>query len=228
MTWTCTIRRLAACAVGLLLADPLPAQSAADRLARRVPPALLAELGTLIDSTRASGLPTEPLVQKALEGAAKGADARRILVAVRTLARELGLARQALGAEASESDLVAGASALHAGISPDVLRRLRRERARSSLTIALGVMSELIARGVPAGKATQTVLALVERGARDEVLVAFGRDVERDISIGAPPATATEVRAEGLVNTDANRGTMATSAPGGVINNTPSQGARKP
>lgn len=198
------LHRLAACAaIALTLAPRVHAQaSPATRLAGRVPPAAHAEVIAVIDSARSVGLPHEPLVQKALEGATKRADGRRIVQAVRTLAGELRTARLALGADASEADLVAGASALHAGVSPDVLKRLRRDRPKAPLTIALGVMAELIARGVPVAQTTKTVLALVENGARDDALVAFGRDVERDIGQGAPPGAATEIRSGPMFATD--------------------------
>ena len=193
-----SIHRLAACAALLVILSPRAQaqRSPATRLSGRVPPAVQAELIAVIDSAVASGLPADALVQKALEGATKRAEPRRILFAVRTLARELSVAKQAIGTDASDADLVAAASALHAGISPDILRRLRRDRPKQPLTIALGLVNELIARGVSAAQATGTVLALMERGVRDEALVAFGREVERDIGSGAPPAIATEIRGD--------------------------------
>lgn len=193
-----TFHRLAACAALLILpsSGAIAQASPGTRLSGRVPATVHADLVAAIDSAAARGLPAEPLVQKALEGATKRAQPQRIISAVRTLASELQTARLALGPDASDADLIAAASALHAGVAPEVLRRLRKDRPRQPLTIALGVMAELIGRGVTATQATQTVLALVEGGARDETLVAFGREVERDISTGAPPSAATEIRGE--------------------------------
>ncbi|HYK11547.1 MAG TPA: hypothetical protein VEV39_12165, partial [Gemmatimonadales bacterium] len=53
--------------------------------------------GRIIDSAARAGLPTRPLVEKALEGSAKGASVDAIATAVRSLAQALGTARQALG-----------------------------------------------------------------------------------------------------------------------------------
>src|SRR5262245_624640 len=80
----------------------------------------------LIDSARTAGLPVSPLADKAAEGVLKGADDQRILSAVRTLARELGEARNLLGSPRDHGLLTALASALHAGASPAELRRLVR------------------------------------------------------------------------------------------------------
>lgn len=197
------VHRLAAWSVVplALLAIPLSAQSSASaRLAGRVPPSIQAELARLVDSARTAGLPSEALVQKALEGATKRAEPRRIVSVVRVLAAELDAARRALGPDASEAEIVAGASALHAGVPAPTLARLRKDRPRQPLTIALGVMSELIARGVSTEQATRTVVALVERGARDEVLTGFGEAVERDIAQGAPPSVATAIRGDALTS----------------------------
>jgi hypothetical protein len=150
----------------------------------------------LIDSARADGIPSEPLVQKALEGASKHADGARILGAVRVLDHELGEARAALGAASSDAEVIAGASALHAGIAPAALTRMRASRAHGSLTVALAVLSDLIARGVPGDTATTVISALTVAGAQDAELLRFQQGVERDIAQGATPSAALGVRAQ--------------------------------
>ncbi|HZH80769.1 MAG TPA: hypothetical protein VFD68_05675 [Gemmatimonadales bacterium] len=147
----------------------------------------------LIDSARAVGLPVNPLVERALEGAIKGAPGATIATAVRRLAADLGRARDALGPGASPAELDAGAAALRAGAGPDVLTRLRRARGHRPVTMALAVLTDLVARGVPIDTATTAVLTLAAT-ARDQDLVDFRRAVERDIAIGAPPAAAASIR----------------------------------
>jgi hypothetical protein len=146
----------------------------------------------LVDSARGVGLPTEPLVQRALEGVTKGAPGARIVTAVRRLAADLDAARAALGAAASPPELEAGVAALRAGASPAVLAQLREVR-RLPLTMALAVVADLVASGVPADSAAAAVLTLAP-SARDADLVEFRRAVERDIALGASPAAATSVR----------------------------------
>src|SRR6266446_1085311 len=110
------------------------------------------------------GLPVEPIIQRALEGATKGASGARIVAAVRR----------------------------RAGATPEVLVHLRDVR-RPPLTMALSVLADLVASGVPADSAAAAVLALAPK-ARDADLVEFRRAVERDIALGAPPGAATSVR----------------------------------
>ncbi len=147
----------------------------------------------LVDSARAVALPTEPLVQRALEGATKRATADRIVAAVRRLALDLSHARDALGPMTSPPELSAAAAALRAGAPPATLTELRRVR-RESLTVPLAVLTDLVASGVPVDSAASAVLALAAR-ARDADLVEFRRAVERDIALGAPPASATAAAA---------------------------------
>src|SRR5256886_4777383 len=146
-------------------------------------------VAALVDSARAALLPTEPLIQRALEGATKRASRDVIVAAVRRLAVDLGHARDALGSTASPAELTAGAAALRAGASQTILAELRHAR-REPLTMPLAVLADLVASGVPVDSAAAAVLALAAR-ARDADLVEFRRAVERDIALGAPPAAAT-------------------------------------
>ncbi len=161
----------------------------------------------IVDSARGDGIPTEPLVQKALEGASKHADGARILSAVQRLSRELGDARSALGTTSSDAEVIAGASALHAGIAPAALSRMRASRTHGSLTVALAVLSDLVARGVPGDTATTVISALTVAGTQDAELLRFQQGVERDIAQGATPAAALGVRAQGAFPTAAPRRT---------------------
>jgi hypothetical protein len=204
----------------LLLALPVAARAQVERLSGRLPDAARAQVAALVDSATAAGLPADPLVNKALEGASKGADGARIIAAVRSLAARLGEARGALGAAATEAELVAGAAALRAGATPTFLARLRRESPREPLVLPLAVMADLVARGVPADTAATSVLALVRSGVRDADLVAFRRNVERDIGLGAAGGAAASVRtAEATalnapdVNTPTTTGTQPTPRP---------------
>jgi hypothetical protein len=168
------------------------------RLENRLDPRTRVAVERVIDSAHAAGVPAEPLVVKALEGASKGAQGAVIVRVVRDLAGVLTVARQALGESSLAAELTAGADAIVAGVEPGALARLRRDRAGQPLVVTLGVLTELIARNVPVKVATQNVLALTEAGIADEQLVAFRREVERDIGIGAPPAAAATLRASGL------------------------------
>jgi hypothetical protein len=190
-------RRLTLVAVLGALAQPPAAAAQTERLAGRLDERTRAAVTTIVDSVREAGVPPDPLVNKALEGASKGADGERIVAAVRALAADLARARAALGGASTEPELVAGAAALRAGASPAFLARLRAGFPREPLVVPLAVMADLVARGVPADTAAQSVLALVRSGVHEANLVAFRQSVERDIALGAPAGAAAAARATG-------------------------------
>jgi hypothetical protein len=167
--------------------------SAQDLRLDRLAPDARAPVAGVIDSARAAGLPADPLVNRALEGASKGAAAPLILQAVRRLAADLGRARHALGPAAGTVELAAAADALRAGASADVLQRLRDALGINRLAVPLGVTADLTSRGVPPDTAATLVITLA-RSVEDAQLLALERDVERDIALGAPPLAAAAGR----------------------------------
>lgn len=214
-------RCLTYAAAALLLLLPARAMAQSERLAGRLDDATRTAVVGLIQQARADGLPVDPLVNKALEGASKGADGARIVAAVRGLAERMGQARRAIGAASSEGELVAGAAALRAGVSPEFLARLRREAGGPPRMVApLSLMADLVTRGVPADTAARAVVALARAGARDDELVAFRQSVERDIALGAPAGASTMLR----VTAVGRELTNAEGAPTGA----PSSGAVPP
>jgi hypothetical protein len=136
-------------------------------LSGRLDPQTALVVQSLVDSATSLGIPSEPLVAKALEGQSKGASGERIAVAVRNLAGDLNAARIALGTTATSAELVAGAGALRSGASSKVLARLKAVRGTHSVLLPLATLTDLISRGVPAEQAEATVLALAERGATE-------------------------------------------------------------
>ena len=119
----------------LLVIAQNPAQ---DPRYERLAPDTRARVVAIVDSARAVGLPNEPLIHRALEGAMKNAAGERIVAAVRRLAGDLGTARDALGSKATPAELEAGVAALRAGATPATLTRLRDLR-KPPVTMALAV-----------------------------------------------------------------------------------------
>ncbi len=168
----------------VLLPATLPAQDA--RLAERLDPATATRVQGVVDSARESGLPSEPLVQKALEGSTLGASGERIVAAVHTLHGQLRRAREALGEDANDAELTAAAGALRAGLEPTALRRLQSLRAGRPLVVPIAVLTDLVAEGVPAAEATRSVLDLARDNRPDDEFVALRRQVQRRDGAGAP------------------------------------------
>jgi hypothetical protein len=171
----------------LLLPGSLAAQD--PRLVERLDPSTAAAVQRVVDSAGRAGLPTEPLVQKALEGSTLGAPGERIEAAVVALHGQLGRAREALGREAGEAELTAAAGALRAGLPPTALRRLQSLRSGRPLVVPIAGLTDLVAEGVPPDEATQSVLALARDGRPDDEFVALRREVQirrRGSQPGAP------------------------------------------
>jgi hypothetical protein len=181
---------LLACAVAApsLLAqgpDPLAKLDTAGQLLVR----------SLVDSARAEGLPTEPVMSKAQEGVAKHATSPAIAHAVRTVFLSLREARHTLGPSASRDELTAAAAALQAGIPASALTDLRINSHGKSIMVPLVVLADLVTRGVPRDVASHTILQLWMGGAGDADLLGLPTAVEQDIVSGAAPGDALLNRA---------------------------------
>jgi hypothetical protein len=169
----------------LLLLAVRSAEGQDSRLSDRLDPRTASAVQEVVDSAAMEGLPTEPLVQKALEGSTLGASGARIVAAVGTLRGQLGRAREALGAGASEADLTAAAGALRAGLPPTALERLQSLRGNRPLVVPIAVLTDLVAEGVPPDEATRSVLDLARNGRPDEEFMAL-RQRRTDADGGAP------------------------------------------
>ena len=179
----------------LLLGAPLPLVAQDNRLAR-LEPALTAAVEAQLDSARAAGLPTDPLIQKALEGSGKGAPPDRILTAVRAVRLSLAQARAVLG-PVPAGELTAGANALRAGATSETLAGIRAGR-DGSLQVPLEVLSDLIARGVPSARAGAAVVRLVRQGTDDRQLQLLRERIDQDIRGGTAPGVALDRRLAGI------------------------------
>jgi hypothetical protein len=151
-----------------------------------------------LDSARTRGLPVEPLVDKALEGATKRAAGPRIQAAVAMLMQRLETARDALAPNPGPRDIAAGADALAYGATREALVTMRAIRPNESIAVPLGVLTQLVAGGVPVARATRVVADLLRRGARDEQLIALNNDVRAFVAAGVSPQAALDVRMRGL------------------------------
>lgn len=150
------------------VAIPIAVHAQDSRLVARLDSTTLTQVSRIIDSARADGLPGEPLVQKALEGATKRAPGDLIVRAVRSLASNLRSVRAALGTGSSDQELLAGAAALRAGATSEALRELRRLGQGRNLTVPLSVLADLVGQGVQVETAYRSVLDLTRSRATDE------------------------------------------------------------
>jgi hypothetical protein len=183
-----------ALALALLCLRPPAVEAQDQRLVDRLDGPTAGRVAALVDSARVERLPTEPLVQKALEGATMGASGERITRAVQVLRDNLRGARSALGTEATEPELVAGAASLRAGVPAASLRELRATRRGQPLAVPLAVLTDLIAGGTPMPAAEASVLALARDGGADADFLALRRRLERERETGSEPEPSVRPR----------------------------------
>jgi len=169
-----------------LLCGAAPAVAQDRRLADRLDPTTATTVQRVVDSAAREGLPTEPLVQKALEGSTLGASGERIVAAVGALHGQLVRARDALGGGASEAELTAAAGALRAGLPPAALRRLQSLRTGRPLVVPIAVLTDLVAEGVPPEEATRSVLDLARAGRPDDEFMALRQQLRAGREGGMP------------------------------------------
>jgi hypothetical protein len=147
----------------------------------------------IIDSARTEGLPTRPLLSKALEGINRKADGKKIVDAVRKQLANLRTAHSALGG-VSEDELTAAAAVVEAGAKPAQISVFRvRYKGRSDLA-AFTYWADLITRGVPSEDASSAITKLWQDGADDATFYSLWKSVQSDILQGLNPGAALQNR----------------------------------
>lgn len=169
--------------------------------ARGAAPELIARIQQEVTQASQQGLPTQALLDKALEGLAKGAVPDRIVAAVSSLRNALSLA-QGVAVEAGlaepPSDVVTQAAhALVRGMAPESVRDLIRASGRpEAAATGLMVASSLTAQGIDRSAAAQAV----ERAYRD------GRSPTEVLEL---PSLAALMIARGMTVSDVTRRMLA-------------------
>jgi hypothetical protein len=160
--------RLTALLFFLSFHQPASAVAQDPRLAARLDSVTRIQVEAVLTAARNRGLPVEPLVQKALEGSSKGAPGPRITAAAETLLADLTRAQQGLGRGATSSELVAGAAALRAGATLQMVNQIRQTGPDGGVAVPLAVFADLVAGGMTVDAAWHSVAALAQKGGDEE------------------------------------------------------------
>ena len=181
----------------LSTALPLMAQDVGARLDGRVQPEVRRAVQEIAADAAAHGLPTDPLVEKAIEGGAKRVPAERLIAAVRALAGRLAGAWDAVragGLESPTADVVeGGADGLSAGLTAGYVSELvRASRAPYDPALVLRVAATLAALGVPPKQTVQLVEGMIKDGGSPSELLGLPGEVQAGVADGATPAQAAE------------------------------------
>ena len=168
--------------------------SIAARLAGRVSPDIATLVERLGTAAATRGLPVDPLIQKAIEGGAKGVPSERVATAVRWVAMQLDTAAAALreGGVATDTLVIAaGEFAISAGLSNHDITALARTGASvAALTVGLRVAGTLAAMGVPSAENIGLISAKLRSGQSAADLLSVPARVQAEISRGVTPAQA--------------------------------------
>lgn len=194
------MRRKLALALAFIAA-PLVAQigspNGATRLQGRVPAAALPAIDSMLATAVAESLPTEPLVQKALEGSAKNVGADRLVIAVRRNLLQLRQARVIVseavpGQPAREGHVAAVAAALARGLSGPIVERLLAMAPNDAPGPALHAAADLIAHRFDPDSATDLLIDAYNKGLHGVRLldVAMAADHELQRRGGRTPGEA--------------------------------------
>jgi hypothetical protein len=193
-------------ALALAAAVPLAAQTVtpvASRLSGRVPAAALPVIDSLIAVAVAESLPSEPLVQKALEGGAKHVPANRLVSGVRRGLLQLRDARAIVSRVLPDQPIPDGhvaavAAALARGVNPAIVEQLLAATPDEPPGPALHAAADLIAHHFDPDSATALLVEAHQKGLHGvrllDVAVAATHELQR--GGGRTPAEAlTRVRA---------------------------------
>ena len=171
-------------------------------------------LRVLFDSATAHGIPSAALVNQANFGAAQHASGSKILKIVREHYVAMLDAKAALGDNSSDSELDTGADALRHGIDGKALGAIRATRPTGGSALsALVVITDLVNRGIPSGRARDAITALARASKSDESINGLQILVARNAERG--PGMAQDAM-DRYVRTNApggNKGAPPKSAP---------------
>jgi hypothetical protein len=166
----------------------------AQRLAGRVPPPIASLVGELGTAAAARGLPVDPLIQKAIEGSAKGVPEGRVAAALNLIVMHLDSAAAALrdgGLPADTLAIAAGEFAITAGLSRNDITALARTGANAAaLTVGLRVAGTLAALGVPPAEDIGLVSVELRAGEPASTLLLLPAEVQAEMAKGATAAQA--------------------------------------
>src|SRR2546422_9280384 len=166
----------------------------AQRLMGRVPPPIASLVEEMATSAPACGLPIDPLIEKAIEGSAKGVAPARVASALRLVAMQLDTAAAALRDGGLVSDtlaIAAGEFAITAGLSGSDITALARTGANAAaLTVGLRVAGTLAALGVPPAEDIGLVSVTLRSGEPASSLLLLPASVQSAIAKGVTPAQA--------------------------------------
>lgn len=176
----------------------LAASSARAQAPAGLDSATVAAIEPIIARARAARLPVDLLYARARQGQVSRLPSARIQAAVQKLAERLETANDALAPNATPEELRGAADALQSGVGRETLKLMREAARDASLAVPLGVLTQLVARGVPVEKASVQIVDLLQRGATPTHFIALDDRVRADVLAGKRPDESLDLRLKGI------------------------------
>ena len=174
----------------LLVLLLLPQQSDGSRLTGHVPAAALPGVQAIITRAAQDSLPTEPLVEKALEGGAKGAPPDMIVTAVGAEEARLRTARDLLrGAGApgpyATSEIQSVSLALARGLPDRIVSKVVGAVRDTAPGFALHAVADLSAHGFSQDSSASLIVAALKTGLAGHRLLDVAAAADREVQRGS-------------------------------------------
>ena len=191
-----------------------PAQQTDDlgRVRVRFPAAEVERIETILSAAEDEGVPRVLLVEKAVEGVAKGHEPRVVIQAVSTLADELRATVRLLGRDTPPEGLEKATDAIRHGVEPRAVRELARA-SPGDFPLFLQAIEDLLNAGVELEAAQDMVLDAASRGMRSQDVLALPQTVRRLVREGSSPVEAATMVRRSLRS---GRATIPPAPPGVV------------
>jgi len=199
------MKRWVGLALSACLALPLPAQSVRGRLEGRIPSTAIPAVDSLIQFAAQEGLPTEPLIQKALEGGAKHVAGPRIVAAVQLSLGQLRDARDLLVRAGDQppvlpAEMTTIAWALRRGLPAPLVERVVAALARPPRAAAMHAVADLVAHGFDPDSAAGLIIDAVHDGVPRERLLDVSTAALQQVQRGRTRAEALAIVRRQLPN----------------------------
>lgn len=149
------------------------------------------QIHSIVQDAEQQGVPPGPLLNKALEGAAKGVEASRVLAVLSSLSDRLERAASLVGPSAGRAPdvLVAASDAMRRGVPDEQIQEIAGLE-HDQTAIGLIVATDLVESGVSPSEAVVTLKDAMDAGVTGDQLLGVPPAVRRLIEQGKLPAQA--------------------------------------
>jgi hypothetical protein len=194
--------------VPALLATPLAAQAVRDRLEGRVPAEAIPAVDSLVQVAAQENLPTEPLVQKALEGGAKQVVAQRVVAAVQVSLTQLRDAHDLLVRAGDLPPVTPGevttvAWALRRGLPAAVVGRIVGALPRPPRAAAVHAVADLVVHRFDPDSGADLIIDAIHQGVHEARLLDVSTAAIQELQRGRSHAEALALVRQELPNVPA-------------------------